>query len=343
MEHAFQPPDKGAQVSGNKTRKLRGYDPLREIYQWNLVSLLCFSEVLCVGSASWPTFNSAFMLAEGTIWGIRPGTLVPLFLLLGTIPFLFMYECYREERQARARLRRKSLMLHESDHASVQVQPSSALQPLPLPMQIESRRKRSFTIRVALAIFLLAVSLVANYTIILANHAEPLFLYAAVPSLLATTMIGLSAAIWIEMRLRIAGCYLLPSLAIDGESITACYGRDTITIKWRDIRYFALVNSLTLRQLPTSNNPPTLRQLLKSGRTSSKPSVPAHEVFEISDGENVICWLKAAPFRNHRLCRFGEVVLSDQDYIAFTQQLAALIVERTGLPLYDLRFAKYKS
>ncbi|HEY3993168.1 MAG TPA: hypothetical protein VGM01_09855 [Ktedonobacteraceae bacterium] len=96
-------------------------------------------------------------------------------------------------------------------------------------------------------------------------------------------------------------------------------------------------------------NPPTFRQLLKSGRqilksgiTSSSTPAPEREDFEVSDGENIICWLKAKPFRHHRLFRFGEVALSDEDYTAFTQQLATLIVERTGLPLYDLRLARHK-
>lgn len=87
-----------------------------------------------------------------------------------------------------------------------------------------------------------------------------------------------------EVGLFLAGHYLLPSLAIDDESIAACYGPNTITIAWRDI-----------------------------------------------------CWLKAAPLRHHRLFRFGEIALSDQEYAAFTQQLAALLMEKTGLPLYDLR------
>ncbi|MBA2285371.1 MAG: hypothetical protein H0W02_07820 [Ktedonobacteraceae bacterium] len=71
------------------------------------------------------------------------------------------------------------------------------------------------------------------------------------------------------MRLRICGHYLLPSLTINDESITARYGRDTITIAWRDIRHFGLVNSATFRQLPISNNSSTFRQLLTSGITSS--------------------------------------------------------------------------
>ncbi|GCE07160.1 hypothetical protein KDAU_44890 [Dictyobacter aurantiacus] len=189
---------------------------------------------------------------------------------------------------------------------------------------------------------MLAVSLVTNYTIVLADSSQPL-VYAVAPHLLAMAIIGLGVGMWMEMRLYIAGYYLLPSLTIDDESITARYGRGTITIAWSDIRYFALVDSTTFCRLPTSDNPPTFRQLLTSGGTLSHLPVPAHEAFEISDGENMICWLKAAPFRHHRLFRFGEVALSGRDYAAFTQQLAALLMEKTNLPVYDLRLATQKS
>jgi hypothetical protein len=78
-------------------------------------------------------------------------------------------------------------------------------------------------------------------------------------------------------------------LAIDDEAITARYGRSTITISWRNIRHFALVDSRTFRQLPTSTNPPTFRQVLKAGILSPGTAAPEHEAFEISDGENIIC------------------------------------------------------
>jgi hypothetical protein len=134
------------------------------------------------------------------------------------------------------------------------------------------------------------------------------------------------------MRLHIAGRYLLPSLAIDDEAITARYGRSAITIPWRGIRYFALLDSSTFRQLPTSTNSPTFRQLLKTGILSPGTPAPKYEAFEISDGENIICWLKTTPFRHHRLFRFGEIALSDEDYATFTQQLASLLMEKTNLP-----------
>lgn len=230
-------------------------------------------------------------------------------------------------------------MLYEASQVPAQTQLSPIAQQWPLPMRVVSRRKQAFTGRIATEVALLAASLVALYAILLISPSQPRFLYA-VPGLLALTILSLGLVIWIEMRLPIAARYLLPSFTIDNEAITARYGHSTITIAWHDIRYFALVSSDTFRQLPTSDNPPTFRRILRTGLTSS--NTPAHEAFEISDGENVICWLKATPFRHHSLFRFGEVALSDGDYAAFTQQLAALIMAKTGLQLYDLRLAKHK-
>ena len=59
--------------------------------------------------------------------------------------------------------------------------------------------------------------------------------------------------------------------------------------------------------------------------------------FEISDGENMICWQVTAPPRVYGLLQNGEVPFSPQGYDLFTRQLAVLIAERTGLPLYDFR------
>ncbi|HEU5378840.1 MAG TPA: hypothetical protein VFV38_25735 [Ktedonobacteraceae bacterium] len=342
MEHDLHLPGETAQVLKKGANMLRGYDPLREIYQWKLLSLLFFSELILVGLASLPMYNSAWLLAEGAVWGIHPGAFVPFLLLLGTIPFLLVYNHYRKERRARVKLRHEALVLHAVDQASAQLQPSPAFQKILLPVQVECRRKRAFTNRVLLEILLLVASLVGSYLIVLVNPSEPRFLYAAVPGLLSVMIIGFSVGIWLEMRLPIAGRYLLPSLAIDDEAITAHYGRSTITIPWRNIRYFALVDSSTFRQLPTSTHPPTFCQVLKAGILSPGTPAPEHEAFEISDGENIICWLKATPFRHHRLFRFGEVALSDEDYAAFTQQLASLLMEKTNLPLYDLRLATQK-
>jgi hypothetical protein len=49
---------------------------------------------------------------------------------------------------------------------------------------------------------------------------------------------------------RVAGYYSHPSLQVDDEGISARYGRETISIAWRDVRYFALVSSTTFSRRP---------------------------------------------------------------------------------------------
>jgi hypothetical protein len=340
MKHGLQISGKTAQVSKHTARMLRGYDPLRAIYQGNLVSALFFSELILIGFASMPTFDSAFFFVGSAFWGLRVGMIILFFLLLGSLPLLLMYKRYRAEGRIRASLRQEALTHY--GQAPTQYQSSPTSPQWPLPMQVTSQRKRALSIRLIFEIGLLTASLITDSAVMSLSPSQPRFLYA-LPGLLAIAIMSLSIVIWLEMRLPIAGHYLLPSLTIDDEAIAARYGHLTITIPWQNIRYFALVDSNTFRQFPTSDNPPTFRQILKNGITYKSPPLPEHEVFEISDGENIICWLKATPFRHHRLFRFGEVALSDEDYATFTQQLASLLMEKTNLPLYDLRIAMQKS
>jgi hypothetical protein len=91
------------------------------------------------------------------------------------------------------------------------------------------------------------------------------------------------------------------------------------------VRYCALVSSSTFHRIPDSK------------RAASSFT---REAYEISDGENRLCWLEASPFFSYRLLQNGEMALSDQQYTTFARQLASLVIERTGLPLYDFREQK---
>jgi hypothetical protein len=112
-------------------------------------------------------------------------------------------------------------------------------------------------------------------------------------------------------------------LRVDNEGMSAHYGRETISIAWKDVRYFALVSDTAFSKLP-------------SFRASKR------EAFEISDGKNMICWLVAFPFPSHNLLWPGKTVLSAQDYASLTQQLASLIVAKTDCPLLDFRLPKHR-
>jgi hypothetical protein len=325
MEHELHFSGETAQVVHNETPILRGYDPLQEIGQWNIISSLLVSELILVGAASVSFYNNEFMLTGGAFWSIRPGIFVPLLLLLGTFPCFFTYRSYRREKQERATLRHDALIVNAAGQAQPEFQPLPVSQRFPLPMQIESRPKKLLTTPSVIGGSLFVAAILMNCIMLLASSWEvPLLLSIIVMFMGMVSVISFGPGIGRDMRLRIAGHYLLPSLTIDDVAITARYGHDTITIAWHDIRHFALVSSATFRSLPGSK------------------IISKREAFEISDSENIICWLKAEPLSSHRLFRFGEVALSDEDYAAFTQQLAALIMARTGLPLYDLRLAKHK-
>ncbi|GHO69679.1 hypothetical protein KSC_085710 [Ktedonobacter sp. SOSP1-52] len=64
------------------------------------------------------------------------------------------------------------------------------------------------------------------------------------------------------------------------------------------------------------------------------------EVYELCDGENIICWLAASFLEKDSLLRSGRVAFSEWD--TQTEPLAPLIVAKTGLPLYDLRLPAHK-
>jgi hypothetical protein len=109
------------------------------------------------------------------------------------------------------------------------------------------------------------------------------------------------------------GHYMLPELDVDDNGITARCGRDTVTMAWQDIRYFALSNSNMIAR--------------------RKGLIKAY-MYEICDGENIINW---AP--NTKTVTTYKVDRADYDTLA-SEQLPALVVARTGLPLLDLRQIK---
>lgn len=132
-------------------------------------------------------------------------------------------------------------------------------------------------------------------------------------------MLGLGAINLVQVS--VAAHYFHPDFQIDEEGLTARYGRDTITIAWHDVRSFVLLNS-------------------KLTHAGFNRKAPAREAFEISDGENRICWLAHQTLSFSRLLLCDQTRLSDQDYEMFTTQLAALIMARTALPLLDFRLAE---
>jgi hypothetical protein len=222
MEHDLH--FSGARISENTPTTLRGYDPLRELHQWSMFSLLLVSELVLVGAASIPMYNSELMLigAGDLIWGIRPGIIVPFLLLLGILPFLFRYRSYRSEKWERAKLRQMAL---NCDTASTELPPFIVAQKFPLPMQIESRLKKLTTASSVIGTLLFTAIIMINALTFLINSSEILFFFSMIAMIVGVGIIfKFGPGIDRDICLRLAGHYLHPSLTIDEETIAARYG-----------------------------------------------------------------------------------------------------------------------
>ncbi|MDQ2905823.1 MAG: hypothetical protein M3Y81_20060 [Chloroflexota bacterium] len=224
----------------------------------------------------------------------------------------------RSEKKQRDPLRKD--VINGNSQLLAPIQPSPYAQMLALPVHIEGRLDRPFTRLPIIGVVVFASMIALDIWILLGNPPDLAFLVSS------GSAIAIQIPLWISRAIQkvIAGHYLLPALQVDEDGISARYGRDTISMRWEDVRSFALVSSVTFR------------------------GTGQREAFELSDGENMICWLVAEPFSAYNLLWSSgapaspQVTLSAQDYVSFTQQLSSLIVAKTGRPLYDLRLPKHK-
>lgn len=315
----------GIQTQQGEMFTLRGYDPLQEIYHWSLIIFLLLDEMIMVSIAFVPAVDTVSFLSSQA-WNIKFGIgVVLLFLLAGIASPPLMFLHYRREKRKREMLRQAALM--GSNQPLAPLQPPAALAPLSLPIRLESQLSKSFVQGILIGTLLVILVLALDGVALLGISWQipsflGLFLYSF-SGLVLAAVAGIARAI----QTRVAGYYLHPSLQVDNEGMSARYGRETISIAWRDVRYFALVSSTTFSKKPGKR--------ARSG-TSER------EAFEISDGENRICWLVASPFPSYNLLWFGETALSAQDYASLRQQLASLIVAKTGCSLLDFRLPKRK-
>lgn len=308
------------QTQQGKASMLRGYDPLKEIYHWTLIIFLLIDEMVLVSLAYMPV-NSISTLT-GDAWNIPFWSFLSIIMLLAILsPFISFMRFQREKRRRDAL--RQEVPLGNS-RLLAPIQPFAARPTFSLPIRLESQLKKDFVRGVIIGVPFFLAFLALDYIALSGNPWElpsflTVFVYplcALIPALVS----GLGRAI----LTRVAGHYLHPSLEIDDEGINACYGRETISIAWQDVRYFALVNGKVW------------------SKVVGKRGSPEREAFEISDGENMICWLATEPFSSYRLLWSSEATLSARDYTSLTQQLASLIVAKTDLPLLDFRLFKRK-
>jgi hypothetical protein len=300
-----------------ETEMLRGYDPSKESLRWNIVVAFLVGEASVCVLAIMPAFSSPSMLSWGSPWLIA--AMIALLLLLSIAAPLMAYLLYRNNNKKKKVSRQAAL--REVYHL---VYPFSPPQPFSLPLQIKSRVKMAY-VRRMIILMLPALALFVCYGVITFGHLEELPGWLiAFPGIIAPMMMMIFCMGGpLMVQGLITNHYGLPAMVVDNDGMSACYGRDPIFMRWHDIRYLAVARNT--------------ESMWSTTRKSAASSALNREVYEISDGENMICWLREAPFSSHRLLQNGEVALSDQQYTKFAQQLASLVIERTGLPLYDFR------
>jgi len=297
---------------------LRGYDPLKEIHHWHLVMFLLVGEFLLASLLLSP-FLTGFSSINAYTWS--PQFILGLLLaysLLAITLLIMARRSLRSEKKQRDPLRQGAL--NRDSQLLAPIQPPPHAQALALPLHIEGRLRWPFIWLLIGGAVIFASMIVLDIWILLGNPPDLAFLVSS------GSAIAIQIPLWISRAIQkvIAGHYLLPALQVDEDGISARYGRDTISMHWEDVRYFALASSMTFR------------------------GTGQREAFELSDGENMICWLVAEPFSAYNLLWSSgapsstQVTLSAQDYASFTQQLSSLIVAKTGRPLCDLRLPKHK-
>lgn len=317
MEEYFSQAEMGSEIQREYTAHQRGYDPLQEIYHWSLIIFLLSDEMILVGVTFVPQLDSISFLTTSLFWHVSFGVmLLSILVMMAIAGPCVAFLRYRREKRKRDMLRQNVLIGGSQPLAPIQ--PSVPFAQIALPIRLESRLNKRF-MRWMCICGLVALPLLALDILTLQGMFWQFSFLLVEPIYLCSIFIpGAVAGIARAIQLRVAGHYVHPSLHINGEGISARYGQETIFVGWQDIRYFALVNSISFSKIP--------------GRKAEQ-----REAYEISDGVNRICWLSSALVPSYELLWFGERVLSAQDYASLTQQLASLIVANTGCSLLDFR------
>ncbi|WP_201375700.1 hypothetical protein [Ktedonobacter robiniae] len=298
---------------------LRGYDPLKEIYQWSLVAYLFGVEVMLFSIALSPIYNNLMFFSLMPFVG-----LILLYMVFTVAPPLFFVISYRQEKRKRDGLRRAAL---NKDLALLALYQPSVMPTFSLPLRLERTEDFFSLARLIIGSLLTVFALIICYIpIIYGFWTLPFYL------LMATFAFGvflplLSLNFAGRIKQRLSRYYLYPSLSIDDDGITAHYDRKAITMHWQDIRYFALTSSTAL------------------GRELRTTSLFKREAYEVCDGENIICWIGAIPYGGNSWVNNNWLVegiswlrssMAPSERDRQTEILPSLIVAKTGLPLYDL-------
>lgn len=292
---------------------LRGFDPYTELYHWFRMVMFFYVIMLLIVAlifiCGW--YSEGDSLA---IWAIM---LLGLIFPLGISMIYFLG--VRGAKELDSLHKRRLEVLAGQNWERAMLQPAAFSMSLPCQTLRQVKSKRIIILSVSLAFLAIGAAalqwFLLNPSFYLNNI--PRMLLDGLPMLQTPLLICLIIPLYATMSL-IRGYYMLPSLDIDDHGISAHYGRHTVTIAWRNIRYFAMTNGKVLDR--------------------STGEVDRY-VYEICDGENVINWVP-----NARDTAGYQPLMANGDYTQLAaRQLPEMIIARTGLPLLDLRLFKKPS
>ncbi|MBO0783249.1 MAG: hypothetical protein J2P37_30920 [Ktedonobacteraceae bacterium] len=290
---------------------LRGYDPFREHLRWKRVLSLLTALALVVYVLA--------LEALAYLEGHEARVLIVEFFGLGiAVVYLGIVRIVTLSSASRSlkRLRQQRMRaLTGEDLPRTTPQPTVTGVPMDLPQHVHTRIGRGClsTVIVLLIIFSLGLIWVQIPFFVADRYAGPDFASLRF-ALVFYTFILIEPLLNFSFSAIVTSHCLSPSLDIDENGITAYYERHTFTMAWHDIRYFAMTNT---------------RQIARSGKKTTKPFT-----YEIGDGENMINWDP-----HIRIVTASKFDHPDYHTLA-SKQLPALIIERTGLPLLDLRLVR---
>lgn len=305
-----------SQESSQEPALLRGYDPVKECVQWNILAGFLAGTLLFMSFISSPSVMNGTWPAGEIQTSFSVLAIAALFLLACAAPVLPLWIRARREERQRNSWRRDALQ--RTDPRLVSPQPVAPEWPLNLPSHLEGRVHRALFTVIGAAGLIVISFFVSGYLWASGYPGEFLRTFVEWFALIMAFIPLLYLGFVHLIQMYIAAHYFHPQLHIDNDGITARYGHDTITMAWSDIRYFALINS-------------------KLSSAGFNRKAPWREAFEISDGENRVCWLAHQPLSSYRLFSLDDTDFGELGYAKFTQQLAVLIMERTRLPLLDFR------
>lgn len=288
---------------------LRGYHPLKEIYRWERV-------IFALGFLSLGVLVLGDIVEHSDV--ARPGDIVfwafPLTFLL-----LWVLVLFPVKRRLMKLCRLQRTILNGQDGSMPFTPSASAPVEVSLPVSVSTRPSQSFwrMLRFFLPVLMGSVLFLQLPFFLPDPYIIPFEVLVAIPS-----FFGWFLLFPIDFILpSTADFYLLPSLEVDENKICARYGENNVSISWQHIRFFALAE---YKRFGSNDNSRSLKPQSKRKWI---------QIYIICDGENTIAW-----YADPRGKMQHASSLSIEEYAKLLEkQLPALVGQKTGLPLLDVR------